>query len=231
MYKCIIIDDEEMARLLLKDYCAKINDLEVIGCYKSPLAATEELSKEELDILFIDINMPDILGTDFLKSLPNMPNVVLTTAYRDYAVEAFEIEVIDYLLKPIEFHRFLKAVNKVKQTIIAQNSESKKVINPLPESIQIRANKKTYKIHLKDIFFIKSHSEYVVYYTSSFGKLMVYGTMKSVEKALPSCFIRIHRSYIVNINLIDYIEGNQIIVKDERLPLGETYREHFMNNW
>lgn len=229
MYKCIIIDDEELARLLLKDYCAKINDLEVIGCYKSPLAATEELSKKELDMLFIDINMPDILGTDFLRSLPNMPNVVLTTAYRDYAVEAFEIEVIDYLLKPIEFHRFLKAVNKVKETIAAQ--KSKKTTPPLLESIQIKANKKTYRVYVKDILFVKSHSEYVVYYTSSFGKLMVYGTMKSVEKVLPSNFIRIHRSYIVNVTLIDYIEGNQIIIKEERLPLGETYKENFMNNW
>ena len=228
MYNCIIIDDEEPARLLLNDYCNRIDDLNVVGIYKSPLECLTVLEKEEIDILLLDINMPSISGIDFLKTINKQPNVILTTAYREYALEGFELDVIDYILKPIEFYRFLKAINKVKLRI-------EKPKNP-PEgnsqSIQLKSNKKIYKIHFDDILFIQSHNEYIMYHTKSNGKLMVYGTMKTLDSILPpSLFFRIHRSYIVNKNAIKYIEGNQVALENIKLPISETYKKKFIDRW
>lgn len=228
MLKCIIIDDEEPARLLLNDYCSKIEDFEVVGMYKSALKAYPILENGDIDILLLDINMPDISGIDFLKTLPHPPKVILTTAYREYAVEGFNLEVVDYLLKPIELFRFLKAINKVKQFLIASKTPEN-----LTGNIQLKSNKKLYKIDLKDIVFIKSHSEYLMYHTQSHGKIMVYGTMKSATHILPaSHFLRIHRSYIVNRSFIQYMEGNHIVLKEKiQLPLGESYKEAFIKSW
>lgn len=231
MYKCIIVDDEEPARLLLNDYCGKISDIEVVGLFKSPLDCLSILNKEKIDVLLLDINMPDISGTDFLKSLSKKPNVIFTTAYREYALEGFELEVSDYLLKPIEFHRFLKAINKIKQSLkktIITNNTSK----DLSGSIQLKSNKKIYKVDFKDILFIQSHSEYVMYHTLSFGNIIVYGTMKSIKEKLPeSQFYRIHRSYIVNSMHINFLEGNTVDVNNLKLPIGELYKKEFIKKW
>ncbi|MCF2873166.1 MULTISPECIES: LytR/AlgR family response regulator transcription factor [unclassified Tenacibaculum] len=229
MYKCIIIDDEEPARDLLEKYCAKIDDLEVVGSFKSPLKCISIIENEDIDILLLDINMPDISGIDFLKSLKKQPKVIFTTAYREYALDGFELDASDYLLKPIEFYRFLRAINKVKQTFLKSNINSSK---ELTGSIQLKSSKKIYKVNFEDIIYIQSHHEYVMYHTKSVGKLMVYGTMKSVENILPnSHFYRIHRSYIVNSIYIKFIEGNSIVLDDNRLPLGESYKVDFIEKW
>lgn len=230
MLKCIIIDDEEPARLLLNDYCSKIEDIEVVGMYNSPLKAISVLENNDIDILLLDINMPDISGIDFLKTLNQPPKVILTTAYREYAVEGFNLEVVDYLLKPIDFFRFIKAINKAKQII--SHSNPKNESDNLTGSIQLKSNKKLYNVALKDIIFIKSHHEYVMYHTQSHGNIIVYGTMKSIEESLPkSHFFRIHRSYIVNRSFVQYLEGNQAVLKEERLPISESYKETFMKWW
>lgn len=234
-YKCIIVDDEEPARILLNDYCEKIDGLEVIGIHKSPLDCLSVLEKEEIDILFLDINMPDISGIDFLKSLSKKPKVILTTAYREYAVEGFELEVTDYIVKPIEFHRFLKAVNKAKKELSKPTltSSKKEPIQKNTKSIQLKSNKKLFNINYSDIIYIQSHNEYVMYHTTSIGKLIVYGTMKFVEDSLPNnSFLRIHRSYIVNATAIKYLEGNQIVLhNDQKLPIGESYKSDFLLKW
>lgn len=230
MFKCMIIDDDEPARLLLNDYCSKIDDLEVQAMYKSPLKALPTLENGNIDILLLDINMPDISGIDFLKTLYHPPKVIFTTAYREYAVEGFDLEAVDYLLKPIEFFRFVKAINKARQLLTPTLSNKKH--KDLAGNIQLKCSKKLYRIDLKDIIFIKSHSEYVMYHTLSHGKLMVYGTMKSVISSLPtSHFLRIHRSYIVNRSFIEYVEANQVVLNNERLPLGEHYKNSFMKAW
>lgn len=230
MLKCIIIDDEEPARLLLNEYCLKIEGIEVLGMYKSPLKAISTLENNAIDILLLDINMPDISGIDFLKTLNQTPKVILTTAYREYAIEGFNLEVVDYLLKPIEFFRFIKAINKAKQLI--SFSKSQKESQNLIGSIQLKSNKKLYNIDFKNIIFIKSNSEYLMYYTQSHGNLIVYGTMKSAIEKLPeSHFFRIHRSYIINRSFIQYTEGNQIILQEKKLPLGEKFKEHFIKWW
>lgn len=160
MYRCIIIDDEEPARLLLNDYCQNVDDLEVVALLKSALPAMQYIERGEVDLLFIDINMPTISGVDFVKSLHNPPQVIFTTAYREYAVEGFELEVADYLLKPIEFSRFLKAINKVRKAISINQSSpisrSSSLINDSTNSassssinhVQLKSNKKSIRLIL-----------------------------------------------------------------------------------
>lgn len=245
MYRCIIIDDEEPARLLLNDYCQNVDDLEVVALLKSALPAMKYIERGEVDLLFIDINMPTISGVDFVKSLHNPPQVIFTTAYREYAVEGFELEVADYLLKPIEFSRFLKAINKVRKAIsINQSSHLSRSFSLINDStnsassssinhVQLKSNKKIYKIDFSDILYVQSQNEYLKYVTKSNGNLMVYGTMKSAEQSLSDGpFYRIHRSYIVNDSAIKYIEGNRIVLKnEEKLPLGDNYRTDFMEQF
>ncbi|WP_196889904.1 LytR/AlgR family response regulator transcription factor [Aureivirga sp. CE67] len=227
MIRCIIIDDEEPARLLLKDYCEKIENLEVLGLFKSPLDCIDFIEKKEINLLLLDINMPEISGIDFLKTLHKKPKVILTTAYRDYALEGFELEVSDYLLKPIEFFRFLKAVNKVKN----ENSTLKKE-NILENNIQLKSNKKIYKIPLSEIIYLKSNGEYVMYHTKNHGNILVYERIKNALDILPeSYFFRIHRSFVVNTSFIKYIEGNQVVLENEKLPIGENYKTNFIEKW
>ncbi|MFA6832894.1 MAG: LytTR family DNA-binding domain-containing protein [Bacteroidaceae bacterium] len=245
MYRCIIIDDEEPARLLLNDYCQNVDDLEVVALLKSALPAMKYIERGEVDILFIDINMPVISGVDFVKSLSKPPQIIFTTAYREYAVEGFELEVADYLLKPIEFSRFLKAISKVRRAIESECSSSfspflspypsptDSVVKPPITHVQLKTNKKIYKIDFSDILYVQSQNEYLKYYTKSNGNLLVYGTMKSAEEMLSNgSFYRIHRSYIVNDSAIKYIEGNRIVLKDgQKLPLGENYKTEFLAHW
>lgn len=244
MYRCIIIDDEEPARLLLNDYCQNVADLEVVALLKSALPAMKYIERGEVDILFIDINMPVISGVDFVKSLSKPPQIIFTTAYREYAVEGFELEVADYLLKPIEFSRFLKAISKVRRAIESECTSPSSSLIPHPSPtdsafkppithVQLKTNKKIYKIDFSDILYVQSQNEYLKYYTKSNGNLLVYGTMKSAEEMLSNgSFYRIHRSYIVNDSAIKYIEGNRIVLKDgQKLPLGENYKTEFLAHW
>jgi len=224
MYRCIIIDDEEPARLLLNDYCQNVEDLQVVALLKSALPAMPYIERGEVDILFVDINLPTITGVDFVKSLSHPPQIIFTTAYREYAVDGFELEVADYLLKPIEFSRFLKAISKVRRLREGRVPT---------DHIQLKANKKIYKVDFSDILYVQSQNEYLKYVTKTAGNLLVYGTMKSVEELLQTGpFYRIHRSYIVNDSAIKYIEGNRIVLKDgQKLPLGDNYKTDFIAHW
>lgn len=230
MYKCIIIDDEEPARLLLQDYCNKTNWLQVTGMYKSPLECIDKVELEA-DILFLDINMPDISGIDFLKLLSHKPHVILTTAYRDYAITGFDLEVVDYLLKPIAFPRFLQAVNRIKNLKTEQQVSNN--TNTEENNLHfVKSEKKIYRLKHHEIISIKSLNEYLLYNTLQHGNLIVYGTMKDVEKSLPSNrFCRIHRSYIVNLNHIEYTEGNQVYIAGAYLPISDGYKLEFNKQW
>ncbi|CAM1344997.1 LytR/AlgR family response regulator transcription factor [Tenacibaculum amylolyticum] len=228
---CIIIDDEQPARELLQNYCSKIDSLHLVGSYKTPIHAIDILQQENIDILFIDIQMPDISGLDFIKSIKtHHTKVIFTTAYREYALESYELDAIDYLVKPIEFHRFLRAVEKVKEVHIKRNEVD---VQKKEETIIIRANKKLYRLPISDILYIKSENEYVKYVTKNHGNLLVHGALKDVIKTLESHtdFIRIHRSYIVNVSCIDYVEGNSIRINNEFFPISDSYKNAFFDVW
>ncbi len=230
---CIIIDDEKPARKLIRNYCERLEWLTVVEDFKSPLDAVALIQKGNIDAIFLDIRMPEISGIDFIKSLTIKPKVILTTAYRDYALEGFELDVLDYLLKPIEFHRFLKAVNKLKKQIPQSSSTSSQdIVTDLPKTITIKSSKKIYKVEFSDIYFIKSDSEYITYYTKSYGKIMVHGALKNIETQLiGSDLIKIHRSHLVNLKYVDYVEGNSVFIQDQYLSISDTYKSDFLDRW
>ena len=230
VFNCIIIDDEQPARKLLENYCNKVNELNVVGSYKSALDAFEILKENTIDILFLDIQMPDISGVDFLKLLkPQHTKIIFTTAYRGFALEGFELNAVDYLLKPIEFHRFLRAIEKVKEVHKKKESVA---VKDAEETLLIRSGKKQYRVPASEILYIKSESEYVNYVTQNHGKLLVHGALKDVLNDLSTkTFHRIHRSYIVNLSHISYVEGSRVHINGELFPISETYKVDFLKVW
>ncbi|CAL2080654.1 LytTR family DNA-binding domain-containing protein [Tenacibaculum sp. 190524A02b] len=231
MLKCIIIDDEQLARRLLENYCSKIDTLEVLGSYKSAIKALPTLNSQNVDILFLDIQMPDINGIDFLKSIKTYTTkVIFTTAYREYALDGFELDAIDYLVKPIEFPRFLRAVEKVKEV---HQKRQEIVVKDVEKMLIIKADKKQYRIPISEIMYVKSENEYVNYVTKNHGNLLVHGALKDVVALLSGStnFFRIHRSHIVNLSYITYTEGGRVKIQDEFLPISESYKVDFFKVW
>lgn len=227
MIRCVVIDDEPYARELLSEFIAKVPNLKLEGAFSSALTALPVLLKKNIDVLFLDIQMPDISGIDFLKTLDKRPLVIFTTAFAEYALEGFELDVADYLLKPFDFSRFLKAVNKLTQRIESPTSQ------PTHESstrkgdfIFVKDGTRLVKVNLEDIQYIKGTREYVTIVTPG-SKIMSLQAMKALEEELPENFIRVHNSFIVNITCIDSIAKNEIEVGNEVIPVGITYKKSF----
>ncbi|MBN1154415.1 response regulator transcription factor [candidate division KSB1 bacterium] len=230
---CAIIDDEFLAREYLKDYVSKIPFLELKGDFNSPLKVFDLLNRGEIDLLLLDIQMPDISGIDFLKSLEKQPYIILTTAYKEYALEGYELNVTDYLLKPFSFERFLKAVNKVAELIEQdqpdtedKGSDSNLQAPSIKEDyLIIRADRKYYKINYDDLIFIEGQKAYVTFHTRQ-QQITALASLKELEEKLPrNRFVRIHKSYIVAINKIQALEGNSIEIARKYLPIGKNYRK------
>jgi DNA-binding LytR/AlgR family response regulator len=229
---CAIVDDEFLARQYLRDYVQRLSFLELVGDYNSPLMIMEELKQNTIDILFLDIQMPDITGLDFLKTINPQPYVILTTAYKEYAIEGYEHNVIDYLLKPISFDRFLKAINKVadkiqKERAAATNINSSFDSRTATEEnyLTIRADRKWYKINYDDLYFIEGQKAYVTFHTR-IKKITALFSLKELEETLPAeRFIRIHKSFIVSVKNIETLEGNMIGICGKKLPVGSSYRD------
>ncbi len=212
--KCLVVDDEELARTLLKSYIDKIDFLELVADFESPVDAMQVLKDTAIDVIFLDIQMPDLKGTDFAKMIDPKTKVIFTTAYSEYALEGFDLNALDYLLKPITFERFLQAVNKVS----ADPSN-------LENTITVKSGYDLHKLKYEDIIYIKSESEYMVFYTND-KKIMSYQTMKSLEKSLPSStFMRVHRSYIVNREKVTALKGRDLLISDINIPVSDSYYE------
>jgi len=229
--RCAIIDDEYLARQYMRDYVNRIPFLELEGDYNSPMKAMDALHQGHLDLLFLDIQMPDISGLDFLRSLEKRPYVILTTAYKEFALEGYELEVTDYLLKPFSFDRFLKAVNKVYHAMSQQGqtasaeAEAEQRTDFKEEYLVIRADRKYYKINYEDLIYIEGQKAYVTFHSENNKRITALASLKDLEEKLPpGQFIRIHKSYIVSIKKIDALEGNQLEVAGEKLPVGKNYR-------
>ena len=218
MYKCIIIDDEELARGLIESHVAKLDYLEVVGSFENPLEALPLLKNGSIQILFLDIQMPEIKGTDFAKLVPPTTKIIFTTAYSDYALEGYELNAIDYLLKPITFQRFLKALQKI---------EPPKII--VADTLTIKSGYDLYKVKIDDITHIESDSEYVVFYTAD-KKIMSHQSLKSLENSLNSTqFLRVHRSYIVNISKVTGLKGRDLFLGTINIPVSDSYYEVVKN--
>ena len=218
MLNCIIIDDEELARTLLKSYVNKLDFITSKGEFENPLEALSLLKSEAIDVIFLDIQMPQLKGTDFAKMVAPTTRIIFTTAYSEYALDGYELNAVDYLLKPITFERFLTAVNKI-QTPIRNTPESS------TKTITIKSGYDLHKVHLTDICYIKSDSEYVTFYMEH-TKIMSYQSLKSLEDSLPNLlFMRVHRSYIINKNKVQSLKDKDIIIQGERIPVSATYFE------
>jgi DNA-binding LytR/AlgR family response regulator len=225
---CIIIDDEPLARKGLKEYIADVNFLNLVGEFDNPLRATELLSRGEVQLLFLDIQMPRITGLDFFKTLQNAPPVIFTTAYPQFALEGFEVNALDYLVKPISFDRFLKAVMKAKEYYEVRE---KNVTETTTSSgyFFIKADNKLIKIFFDDVLLVEALQNYVTIHTPE-KKYITYLTFKSVEDYLPADkFIRVHKSYIVAAGKIESIEGNDIRIGQHHIPISRNLKDEVMD--
>ncbi|MCP9768650.1 DNA-binding response regulator [Lacihabitans sp. LS3-19] len=232
VYSCIIVEDEPLARNLLTAYISKVPRLELKKAFSNALEALEYLRENTIDILFSDIQMPEVTGITLLKLLKNKPLTILTTAYSEYALEGYELEVYDYLLKPISFERFLKAVEKginrldgngTKEVVVVQESST----SNNQDYIFVKDGTKLIKINLGDIQFIEGLKDYVCIHTLT-KKIVSLQTMKSLDSALPeNRFVRVHNSYIIAVDAIDTIEKDRLVIGKNTIPISDTYKKAF----
>ncbi|MGI8600919.1 MAG: LytR/AlgR family response regulator transcription factor [Chitinophagaceae bacterium] len=230
LIKCIIVDDEPLARDVIRRYIEKMPNLKLEGEFGNAIKATIFLQEQSVDIIFLDIKMPQLSGTDFVRSLRNVPKIIFTTAHKKYAHEGFELDVIDYLLKPIRFDRFLKAVNKAfpqKQQEIEMNSTIEKS-QPAASFIYLRVDRKMIKVLLNDILYIESDKDYVKVFTEK-NFIITRQTIASVEAMLSeSQFIRIHRSYIISLSKLKSFTTETVEIGTKELPISKLYRNNFL---
>ncbi|MFA9371997.1 MAG: LytR/AlgR family response regulator transcription factor [Labilibaculum antarcticum] len=224
--KCLIVDDEPLAQRVLEKYVSELPGLELIGKCSDAIEAMEVLQEKEVDLIFLDINMPRLSGINFLKTYKNPPMVVITTAYTEYALESYELNVLDYLKKPFSFERFLQAVQKAEEKMkgVVEPQELEKDER---EFIFVKANKKTINISLDSILYVEALGDYVKIFTND-GHIVTYQSLKGIERLLPSHkFYRIHKSYIVSLSKIKSIEGNMVHLEKGTIPIGNNYKQSF----
>jgi len=215
---CIIVEDEPLAQSILEYNISLCHDLRCCGTFSNAFSAQAYLDANPADLIFLDINLPEMSGVSFLRSLVHPPLVIFTTAYPQYAVDGFDLEVVDFLLKPFSFERFCKAVNKAKERL------NSKVIVPVQKKISVKCDRCIYQIEIDDILFIETCGDYVSIYLSN-KKLVVHGTLKSWEERLKGfSFLKVHRTAIVNLSKIDHLEGNLIFIGQHKLPIAEPYK-------
>ncbi len=226
--KCVIIDDEPIARKILQEFVGDIDYLELAGQAENPLKALSLLNDKDIDIIFLDINMPKINGIDFLKTSKFNASIIITTAYPVYAVEAYGLDVLDYLVKPIAFERFLKACNKVKE-LRAQKNPIPAQPNKPDDHFFVKSGNQIEKVFYDELLYAEAMMNYVMLYTNT-KKMMVYITIKSLEEQLPpEKFIKVHKSFIVNKNKIKSIEGNILDIGNEKITISQNLREKVIN--
>ena len=231
--KCLAIDDEPLALDIIKDFCGKIDLVHLVASYTNPVEAVRTLNEQEIDLIFLDIQMPNISGLEFIRSIKNPPMIIFTTAFSNYAVDGFNLDAVDYLVKPFSFERFFKAVNKAYEIFSLRENK-----NPVPKDLQreVRENIKylmvkveytTVKLDLNLIRYIEGLKDYIKIYVDK-KPILTKSTLKNIEQRLPSDeFVRVHKSYIVAFSRIDYIENNRIVIDEKRIPIGNQFREAF----
>lgn len=223
---CVIIDDEPIARQLLAEYIEETDFLKLAGSAENPLKITGIMNDQTVDLIFLDINMPKMNGMQFLRSSINLPMVILTTAYEQYAVEGFEMAVIDYLVKPFSLERFVKAARKALDYKALK--DRKQPARPPDEYIFVKSEGKLERVILDQLIYIESMANYVILHTTK-GKLVVYLTIKGILESLPTeKFMQVHKSYIMNLNLINSISGSIIHAGVQQIPIGQNFYQDVM---
>jgi two-component system, LytTR family, response regulator len=224
--RCIVVDDEPLAVELLADYLQKTPGMQVVLKTTHVLDALHSVQQGNADLLFLDIQMPELTGIQFMKVMRNACPVILTTAYAEYALEGYEYDVVDYLLKPVTFERFIVAVEKAKRRL------EQKAPKEMPQSVEhifIKTEYRIQKIDLDDILYIEALRDYIAIHTPA-GKILSLESLRNMEEILPAAsFIRIHKSYIIHQNKIEFLERGKVVINKQYLPIGDTYREKFLS--
>ncbi|MCH2044136.1 MAG: response regulator transcription factor [Saprospiraceae bacterium] len=234
--RCIVVDDEVLGRKLLENFIKKIDSLELVALCKSPIEAMNVLGEEHIDLMFLDIQMPQITGINFLKSLIHRPLVIFTTAYKQYAIEGYSLDIIDYLLKPFSFERFLQAINRAKNQLQLMQQQSSKILhtkakreaNP-KDYILIKTEHKIVRLKCDTITHIEGMRAYLAFHTDEKQRILSLNTLKKIETELPKHrFLRVHKSYIVAVDKVEAIAGNQLIIGELKIPVGASYKTKVM---
>ncbi len=228
--RAIIIDDEPKAIAVLERYCNDLDSVELKSSFRDPVKAIEYVQSQNINLIFLDINMPKISGLEFLDILSKRPRIIFTTAYTEYALESYNYEAVDYLLKPIDFHRFVKAVSKVRKLISLESPSSTVEANEEKNDkiIYIKSGPQLYKVNISDILYLEKDGNYLIFYTKD-KKMLSRQNMKDIFEILnPEEFIRVHKSYVVALKHIEVIESHQIRMGDIKLPVGRNYKEDLM---
>jgi two-component system LytT family response regulator len=234
MIRCLVVDDEPLALHIVEDYIAKVPFMELVKSTTSPIEALTLVQNGGIDLVFLDVQMPELTGIQFLRIANGKAKVILTTAYPQYALEGYDLDAVDYLLKPIAFDRFFKAAQKVQATLQPAAKPAEKEEPQVTQQqdfmndfIFVKTEHKIQKVYLHDILFIEGLKDYISIFTPA-ERIITLQNMKKVEDALPEPhFIRVHRSYIVALNKIDSIERSRICIGDKIIPIGDTYRDEF----
>jgi len=219
---CLVIDDEPNAVRLLEDYIVKVPSLQLKGKCFDAGEALEFLRDARVDLLFLDINMPGLTGMELAGILPRQQKIIFTTAYSEYAIESYEYNVVDYLLKPISFKRFLKAIEKTELLI-----QEQPFLSPSADYIFVKSDKKMIRLSLRDILYFEAVKEYIYIHTAQ-QKILIYKRMKELAEKLPADFIRVHNSYLINCKHIGKVEGNYVLIGNQSIPLGISYKDAFL---
>ena len=220
---CIAIDDEPRALEVIERYCQKSDLLDLKATFREPVKAIEFLNKEKVDLIFLDINMPDITGMQLIQTLAAKPMVIFTTAYSNYAVESYNLNAVDYLLKPITFERFLAAVNKAADLFALKNKTGGK--NAASDTVFIKSGPQTYQVKIADILYLEKDGNYITVYLKD-KKILIRENMTDIFDIVPEeQFVRVHKSFVVATRHITMIEVHQLVINGEKIPIGSTYRE------
>lgn len=223
LLNCLIVDDEPLSQDVIVDFVNACPELKLAGVCKNALEAGEFIENKEIDLLFLDINMPKLSGIGFVKTLKDPPFFVFITAYPEFAIEGFEVDAIDYLLKPVSFERFRASVNRVMERVQTKKLNKKEI-----EHIMVRADKKDYRINFDDILFLEAQGDYVKFVTLE-KSFLVHGTMKEFLSQLPeNIFEKIHKSYVISISKVVYVEGNRVKIGNIKLPVSINYKEQLI---
>ena len=230
-FTCLIVDDEMPARELLKEFVAKIPNLELVGVCNNAIDAKLFLATTLVDVLFLDIQMPDFTGVDLIRILPNTarPSIILSTAYEKHAIDGYQLGITDYLLKPFTFERFFQAVNKaISEKTMAHDLPVHTETTVVNDHIFLKTGSKIVRVPFQDLFYIEGFREYIKVHTST-QRHIIYQSMSKVLEALPADkFVRVHRSFIINLSKIDNIDGNLIKIGNNEVPISKSQRDHFM---
>ncbi len=224
MYRCIVIDDEPLALNVLADYIRQTDGLQLVDITTSPIKGLQRIQNNEANLVFLDIQMPELTGIQVMKIIDQRCKVILTTAYPEFALEGYEYNVTDYLLKPVSFERFTKAIQKLPAVLTTETIKA-----PQQDYFFVKSEYKLLRIDFSQVLYLEALRDYVAIHTSDGNKILTLQSMSSFEKELPAhLFARIHKSYVVSISKISFIEKNRVVIGDQFLPVGETYKTAFL---